>query len=183
MGFIQTYPPLQDLLANADHVDVKAVDVSRPPTELALREFIAGLMSYNPGWIKGLYGIRAGFVRLLGMRQPKLSQPMGMQAADVPMQVGANAAFFTVTKAAEGQYWVAGARESHLTAYLGVVLEPQQTGSRFHVITIVHYNRWTGPVYFNGIRPFHHLVVRSMMQAGARQLQSVPERSLEHGNA
>ncbi|MCP4630164.1 MAG: DUF2867 domain-containing protein [bacterium] len=31
--------------------------------------------------------------------------------------------------------------------------------NRFYVITVVHYKHWTGPVYFNLIRPFHHLVV------------------------
>jgi hypothetical protein len=38
---------------------------------------------------------------------------------------------------------------------------------RFHVVTIVHYRRWTGPVYFNVIRPFHHLVVYQMAKSAA----------------
>ncbi|WP_422698682.1 DUF2867 domain-containing protein [Desulfosarcina cetonica] len=33
----------------------------------------------------------------------------------------------------------------------------------------MRYRNWTGPVYFNLIRPFHHLVVREMMKAGARR--------------
>ncbi|XXF76233.1 DUF2867 domain-containing protein [Myxococcaceae bacterium GXIMD 01537] len=39
---------------------------------------------------------------------------------------------------------------------------------RFHVATIVRYRRWAGPVYFNVIRPFHHLVVRGMLRHAAR---------------
>jgi hypothetical protein len=31
---------------------------------------------------------------------------------------------------------------------------------------VVHYKHWTGPVYFNLIRPFHHLVVSRMARAG-----------------
>jgi hypothetical protein len=38
---------------------------------------------------------------------------------------------------------------------------------RFHVVTIVHYNNLAGPVYFNVIRPFHHLVVKQMARRGA----------------
>jgi hypothetical protein len=39
---------------------------------------------------------------------------------------------------------------------------------RYYIVTIVHYLHWTGPVYFNLIRPFHHLVVARMARAGAR---------------
>jgi hypothetical protein len=57
-----------------------------------------------------------------------------------------------------------------LTGYLAVVAEPLAHGrTRFHNITVVKYHRWTGPLYFKVIRPFHHLVVRSMVTGyGAR---------------
>jgi len=125
------------------------------------------MFSYYPGWVQHLYRIRWGFVRLLGMKQEGIPQLMQMQAEDVPLTPGEKAAFFTVKMAADGRYWVAGITESHLTAYLGVVVEPLPVGSRFHVLTIVHYRKWTGPLYFNVIRPFHHLVVGKMAKAGA----------------
>ncbi|KAA3658281.1 MAG: DUF2867 domain-containing protein [Chloroflexi bacterium] len=34
-----------------------------------MRLFIAGMMSYHPGWLIFLYAVRWGFVRLLGMKQ------------------------------------------------------------------------------------------------------------------
>ena len=59
--------------------------------------------------------------------------------------------------------------DTHLTAALVVVAHPLNFGRRrFEVITVVHYHRWTGPVYFNVIRPFHHLVVGSMIHAGVQ---------------
>jgi hypothetical protein len=36
----------------------------------------------------------------------------------------------------------------------------------YYPITIVFYKHWTGPVYFNLIRPFHHLVVARMARHG-----------------
>lgn len=42
------------------------------------------------------------------------------------------------------------------------VFEGNTTLRRF--ITTVYYKHWTGPVYFNLIRPFHHLVVSRMAQ-------------------
>lgn len=155
-------PGLAALLSTADHVDVKQVD-----GRVTLREFIAGMFSYNPAWLRNLYRVRWGFVRLLGMKQQGILQAVKMSPTAVPMTPGEKATFFTVKLAEDGRYWLAGIRESHLTAYLGVVVEPLTTGSRFHVLTIVHYHNWTGPVYFNVIRPFHHLVVGKMAQAGA----------------
>ena len=156
-------PNLPQLLETADHVDVKTIigDVS-------LRQFIAGMLSYSPGWLKFLYGVRWFFVRLLGMKQEGVPGGLKMTPENVSFVTGAPATFFTVQMAEEHHYWFAAASESHLTAHLGVVVETGQP-NRFHVLTIVHYHRWTGPVYFNVIRPFHHIVVRQMMKAGVQQ--------------
>ncbi len=157
-------PGLAALLAEADHVDVKTVAGS-----CTLAEFIAGMFSYYPGWLKNLYRIRWGLVRLLGMKQDGIPQAVRMQPEDVPMTPGEKATFFTVIMAEAERYWVAAASESHLTAYLGVVAEPCANGNRFYVVTMVRYHRWTGPVYFNVIRPFHHIVVQKMAEAGVKQ--------------
>ena len=76
--------------------------------------------------------------------------------------------FFVVRCAREGAYWISETPDDrHLRAYFGVVKEPlSQTVSRFFVFTTVYYKHWTGPVYFNLIRPFHHLVVSRMARAG-----------------
>ncbi|UCD31297.1 MAG: DUF2867 domain-containing protein [Desulfobacterales bacterium] len=41
--------------------------------------------------------------------------------------------------------------------------------NRFYVMTTVFYKHWTGQVYFNLIRPFHHLVVARMAKSGLAQ--------------
>ncbi|HEY1011808.1 MAG TPA: DUF2867 domain-containing protein, partial [Herpetosiphonaceae bacterium] len=174
MGFATDYQPLAEALAGADHVDVKTAEFDGgglAPAEL-LREAIAGCFGYQPAWITALYHVRRGFVRLLGMRQEGVPQAQRLHAADVPMAPGAKLGFFTVAAAEEGRHWLAGASESHLTARLGLVLEQAAGATRLHAVTIVHYHRWTGPVYFNVIRPFHHLVVAGMLRAGVRQVRA-----------
>jgi len=168
-------PELASLMEDADHIDIKIVEAN-----CNMRQFIAGMFNYYPSWIKNLYRIRWGFVRLLGMKQEGIPQKMAMRPEDVAMDAGEQATIFKVSCAKEDHYWVAGASESHLTAYLGVVVEPLATTNRFHVITIVHYHKWTGPVYFNVIRPFHHIVVANMAKAGvanSANLQSIERAS------
>ena len=75
-----------------------------------------------------------------------------------------------VRMAKEDLYWIAETPpDKHLRAYFGIVAEPVANDlKRYYIVTIVHYLHWTGPVYFNLIRPFHHLVVARMARAGAR---------------
>ncbi len=161
MDYIRKVAALRPILQGADHIDVKVVE-----GDVSLRQFIAGLLNYAPGWLTMLYRVRGGFVRLLGMRQEGVPRAPHMDAAAVPMTVGAGASFFTVRLAEDGVYWVASAGDRHLDATLGVVAEPLSgRQQRFHVLTVVHYRNWAGPVYFTVIRPFHHLVVRAMARA------------------
>mgnify|MGYP002713176637 CR=1 FL=1 len=163
-GYIFQQDAIAPILADADHIDVKTVDGT-----VSMRQFVAGLMSYQPKWVTFLYGVRMVFVRLLGMKQKGVPRQRTMQPHEVPMAVGKRASFFKVKAAEEDHYWFAGITESHLTAHLGVVVEPLDgVRKRFHVVTVVHYHQWTGPVYFNMIRPFHHLVVRGMTKQGVK---------------
>ncbi len=155
-------PALLQEIETANHVDVKTGH-----GRVSLAEFIAGMFSYMPSWLRFLYGVRKGFVKLLGMEQEQVPQAMAYSAEDVVWQPGEAMTFFRVSAAKPNQYWFANADERHLRATLGVVATPSAEGeTRFSVITIVHYNDWSGPLYFNVIRPFHHLVVAKMMRAG-----------------
>lgn len=157
------FPMLASVLAGANHVDVQAVR-----SEVGLREFIAGMMRYQPGWVSFLYRVRKLVVALLGMRQEGVPSAPSWSPEDVPMRSGESASFFTVRASEEDRLWVVDAEERHLRATLAVVRAAEQ----FSLVTIVHYRHWTGPIYFNVIRPFHHLVLRGMARAGAAPSRS-----------
>ncbi len=134
-----------------------------------LREFLAASLSYMPGWMRFLYRIRWGFVRLLGVRQDGIPEKIGMGARDVPFVPGGQAAIFTVLAAEEECFWMAAAQDAMIKGYLGVVREPLENGSsRFYVISGARFLRRTGRLYYNVILPFHHAVVRGMGRAAVR---------------
>lgn len=154
---------LRSALLGAHHIDVRTIE-----TSASLPAFTAAMLAYQPRWISALYRVRAVFVRLLGMRQEGMPRPPIFSAATLPSQPGAKAGFFTVRLAADG-VWAAEAEEKHLRAMLAVVVAPGDHGVRpLHVVTVVHYKHWTGSVYFNIIKPFHHLVVAAMIRSAAR---------------
>lgn len=162
MSYLLDLREVKWLNQSADHFDAKTIE-----GQASLREFIAGMLSYYPAWIKALYAIRWGFVRLLGMKQENLPTAPNLRPEEIPFESGQWATFFQVHAAQEENFWIASATDKHLSACIIVAAETlQNQQKRFHVGTIVHYHNWAGPIYFNVIRPFHHLVVSSMMKAG-----------------
>ena len=95
-----------------------------------------------------------------------------------PFVPGAAVAFFTVTAAQEDRFLLVqavghaphrlpGLRRRSGRPTVGSNGIRGQRAQAIHVVTVVRYHRWTGPLYFTVIRPFHHLVVGSMVRAGA----------------
>ncbi len=93
-------PELAPVLEGADHIDVKIVTGA-----VDLRAFLAASLGYQPGWVVGLYRVRAVFVRALGLRQERMSRRPRLTPGTVPMRPGERVGSFTVRLAAEGRYW------------------------------------------------------------------------------
>ena len=167
MKYILKLSALDKYFEKADFTDVKVFE-----DETTLREFIASMLSYYPWWIIQLYRIRTLLVTILGLVKHKEPEELpNLQPEDVSFIPGENVTFFIVRCAKEDIFWVSETPDDkHLQAYFGVVKEPLSNSiNRFYVITTVFYKHWTGPVYFNLIRPFHHLVVSQMGQYGVKQ--------------
>jgi len=163
-SYIASLEAAKPYLNHADHFDEKMVE-----GDVTLREFLSGFLSYYPSWIHTLYRIRAGFVRLLGMKQEGMPGGSRLRPEDISFQAGQMETFFKIREGSEHSYWIASAQDKHLTADLIVVAEAlSESRNRFYVGTVVHYHHWTGPLYFNVIRPFHHIVVSAMSNAGVR---------------
>ena len=164
MNFVEKISEIAPLFEGSNHIDVKTIEGNT-----SLRQFVASMLSYYPWWVLLLYRIRSVLVKILGLVEQQAPEVLPhLQAANVSFAVGDLVTFFTVRLAKEKHYWVGETPEDkHLSAYFGVFVEPLAVNrKRFHVATIVHYKHWTGPVYFNIIRPFHHLVISRMMRAG-----------------
>lgn len=178
MDYIRSLPEFSNLISDSDYADSYCVECDK-----SMRQFLASSLSYMPRWMRFLYTVRAGLVRLLGMRQDIIPSDISIKAEDIPLEAGNKAAFLTVHSAEDERYWIGEVTDRHLKAFLAVVVQPLAGADgipekhdvlpspalrRMHMVTVVKYRHWTGPVYFNIIRPFHHLVVRAMAHHAAR---------------
>jgi Protein of unknown function (DUF2867) len=167
MDYLRQFAELEQYFKNADVIDVKVFQ-----GETTLRKFIAAMLSYYPWWIVQLYRIRKLLVQVLGLVKHEAPEELpNLKPEDVSFTPGENVTFFIVQCTKENLYWVSETPDDkHLRAYFGVVMEPvDHSINRFYVFTTIFYKHWTGPIYFNLIRPFHHLVVSRMAQYGLKK--------------
>lgn len=158
MDDLRGVPGMSALMDEADHVDAKGFTARR-----GLRDFLGRMVEHEPGWFKALLAVRGVIARGLGLKHDELLEPSG---PEVDLSPGGKVGYFT-TESADGgdepRWWVARIDDRHLSAWICVTAAPTPGGAnRFAVGTVVRYNNWLGPLYFNLIRPFHHLIVESM---------------------
>lgn len=162
MEYVKRVKALQTLLQGADHVDVKTVQ-----SLVGMRTFISNMLAWSPWWGEWLFRLRGMAAKVLGLEHDS-SPRKQYTPEDLPMTQGQKVGFFTLTMAEEDACYVLEAADQHLSGVLAVVVEPLgERAKRYHLCTIVHYRNWKGPLYFNCIRPFHHLIVARMAKAGA----------------
>ncbi|WP_119069494.1 DUF2867 domain-containing protein [Aggregatilinea lenta] len=164
--YARQFPALAAYMDDADHIDIKHIDA-----RLDLRAFVAATMTYEPGWMVALYRIRERLVRVLGI--PSDGVPIGQgqtRPEDLVFAPGGKVSFFNTLAAEEDRFWLGAVDDTHLSAGAAIVAEPLGEGvNRFYTITVVHYHNQRGRVYFNIIRPFHHLVVYTSMRSAIRR--------------
>ena len=165
IDYIHNIKALRPYFIGSDFVDIKIIQ-----GRTDLRQFVAAMLSYYPWWVVFLYHLRSLLVYFLGLVRHEAPEVLpNLNPEDVSFTAGEKVTFFNVCSAQEDTYWFSKTPDDkHLSAYFGVIVEPLANGSKcFYIVTIVRYKHWTGPVYFNLIRPFHHLVVSRMARAGA----------------
>lgn len=163
MAALPANPILSKLAENADHVDYKVFE-----GQADLRNFVAALLGYSPAWLRFLYRVRGWLAKVLRLDHPKPDGGGPLKPEDVPMTHGAQVGPWTVVGTEAETLWAAKITDSHLDAVLADVCQAGGTGFKHYLVTIVHYKHWTGPLYFNLIRPFHHLVVWAMGSKAAK---------------
>ena len=165
MNFLYRIEEINDLFKAANFVGVKTVD-----TDATLEQFLIKIFSYRPRLIRLLYRIRAPMVRVLGFKQDPLPDMDEWIPTEFPMFPCGEVWFFTVRHVKKDHFWIAGCpRDRHLDADLAVVAQPLEGRlTRFHLVTVVRYKHWTGPVYFNIIRLFNLILVNRMARHGTR---------------
>lgn len=115
-------------------------------------EFFDMAFNHSPAWVNGLMKLRNTIVKPLGLE-------VGMRFADTICEQNAQEIVF-------------GMPDKHLTFYAALWCgEKESGGQTFTITTVVKFNNRLGRLYFFFIRPFHKVIIRSMLKRVAKRLK------------
>lgn len=114
-----------------------------------------------PGWVSGLLKLRNRLVRIVGLKGADKKES---DVADF-YPVGTTAGYFTVLDRNDREI-VIGENDKHLDFRVSLLHTPDG----IYCTTIVHYHNRLGRVYFFFIRPFHSIIVRSLVRRNLSQI-------------
>jgi hypothetical protein len=114
-----------------------------------------------PQWVAGLMKIRNSLVKIFGLKAGKNGK--ANEAACYP--TGSKAGYFTVMERGADEI-VMGEDDRHLCFSASVLVDREQ--SFIYLTTIVRFHNVWGRIYFLPVKPFHRLIVKSLLKRQAR---------------
>lgn len=149
--------PRRSIIANgfgkADYCDSYRIAKQTDETvdEITTRIFNA------PQWVTGLMKLRNRIFGIFGLKRNKAEDTA--TAAYYPS--GSKAGYFTVTER-NGDEIVMGEDDRHLYFRTSVLIDREE--SFIHLTTIVKFHNVWGRLYFLPVKPFHRLIVKSLLK-------------------
>ena len=143
----------------ADYCDVYIGEVDSEK-EMIPDDIIVGFWTNFPLWINALFKLRNFLVKFVGLKD---SEDGSIKELEKCIRTGETFGFVSVP-AKNRNETVLLLTDTHLDAYLSFHIENKEEYKTISLITLVHFKNKLGRVYFFIIRPFHCLIVKSLLK-------------------
>lgn len=143
----------------ADHSDA-VVCTCHTAVDFTPDDIQVAFWTAMPGWVDSLMKLRNVLVRPFGLVS---DNGPGREAVERCLREGGECGFLKVL-AKSAEETVILLADKHLDAYVSVLMGHSGDMTTVTVITLVKYNNALGRVYFFVIRPFHNVIVRTMLR-------------------
>lgn len=141
-----TIPEKSVILNGFGEVDYCDVYLIRKKTNENAEDISKELMKM-PNWVLVLMKLRNSIVKIFGLKTDKENKEQDT--------------FFTLIEKNNNEV-VMGEIDKHLDFRASVIKDELKDTISF--ITIVHYNNWLGKIYFFVIKPFHKIILRTLLK-------------------
>ena len=145
-----------------DYKDAFVYEIARE-SRLTLDDIMVRFWTDFPVWVNFLFRVRNFLVKFVGLKGSKNS----FQDLEDCIRTGGQHKFASVPAKSDNET-VLLLDDKHLDAYVSVYIEEALEYKRVYAITLVHFKNRLGRIYFFFIRPFHKLIVRSILKRVAR---------------
>lgn len=110
-----------------------------------------------PVWVDFLMKIRDRIVKVFGLKSNET------KTIKLYYPIGSKAAFFTVADRNDNEI-VMAEDDKHLNFRTSVLVDKTTVQTTIYLTTVVHFNNIFGRFYFLLIKPFHRLIVKSLLR-------------------
>ena len=141
-----TIPKESDILDRFNHVDYLDIYEIEKKTDKSAEEVSKEIMRL-PNWANFLFKLRNVLVRAFGLKVDK--QDEGEET------------FFTLIKKNDNEI-IMGEDDKHLNFRVSIIIDKSR--NTISLITLVHFNNLWGKVYFFLVKPFHRLIIKSLLK-------------------
>ena len=119
----------------------------------------------TPKWADFLMTIRNTIVRLVGLKAGGYKKDTYISDF---YPIGSRAVYFTVIDRNDNEILMAE-NDKHLNFRVSVMINRQSDNVTIHLTTIVKYNNFLGWLYFLPVKPFHRLIIKSLLKKYAHE--------------
>jgi hypothetical protein len=120
----------------------------------------------SPEWVGKLFDFRNKIVSVFGLKTSGKTSDRQQQLDRFKCEPGEQLGLFKVFSKTDNEV-VLGEDDKHLNFRVSLFLSPQKEGDekqKIIISTTVEINNWFGRLYFMFVRPFHKLIVPSMLR-------------------
>ncbi len=168
---------LKETESSFDYVDSYSCEFSGIDNKTGFSEIGEAFLKSKPKWISALMTLRDKIVKPFGLKTS--GKVTGEQIQDFKFQKGERLGVFKVYDIAENEM-ILGEDDKHLNFRISLFVEQQQNNPRKKNLTIssvVEFNNWFGRLYFLFVKPFHKLIVPTILKGTIKELE---KRNVQH---
>lgn len=177
MRIIKTTLP-KDSLLYATHKEYDYVDSYRRggiENKCTSVDLGKAFFSCSPKWVEKVFYLRNKIVSLFGLKTSGNHVDRAKQLENFKCEPGEQMGLFKVFETTKNEV-IFGEDDKHLNFRVSLFVQPEVEVSaaknkEVTISTIVEFNNWFGKLYFLPVRPFHKLIVPSMLKGMIKELE------------
>jgi len=128
--------------------------------------------SSTPKWVESLFKFRNLLAALFNLKTGEKAKSQKEIIQYFKGQVGEKIGLFQVFERSASEL-ILGEDDRHLDFRVSLLLGQEHNGLRdLTISTTVSFNNWLGKVYFFPVKPFHKLIVPSMLKGTLKELEN-----------
>lgn len=165
---IKSSLPTTSLLKNTTYDYLDSYSVALDTNNLNVEKVGKSFFTSSPAWVSWLFTLRNKIVSLIGLKTSGSSETERETVLkNFKGEIGQRVGLFKVFDGNENEI-ILGEDDKHLDFRVSLLLDKKENLLR--VSTTVKIHNWLGNLYFLPVKPFHKLIVPTMMKGMVNQL-------------